>query len=170
MIDDHVLKSLPVKGQRAQATPVSTMTLLPQLPGGKKQPNRSHLQKPKPSLLPHSPFRPNSGRVEGRPHENPCGGHPPSPPNGHAPQMERGVTKEEAQGVRLPKKQRRRAVGSEAKKEGRSLKVVSYSTHYKGASSKRLPTAPQPNPYNCHKSRQQNTLYPYTSHMLGADP
>ena len=79
------------------------------------------------------------------------------------------MTEGEAQGVRLPKKPRRRAEGSEAQREGRSLKVVSYCAHYKGASSKTLPTPPQTNTYKRHKSRQQNNLYPYTSHMLGED-
>ena len=54
-------------------------------------------------------------------------GHPPSPLNGHAPQKERGVDKGEAQGVQLPKKPRQRAEWSEAQREGRSLKGVSYS-------------------------------------------
>ena len=75
----------------------------------------------------------------------------------------------EAQSVRLPKKPRRRAEGLEAQREGRSLKGVSYGAHYKGASSKTLPTTPQTNPYKCHKSRQTYILHPYTSHMLGAD-
>ena len=81
-----------------------------------------------------------------------------------------GVTEGEPQVVRLPKKPRQRAERSEAQREERSLKGVSYGTHYKGASSKRLPNAPLTNPYKCHKPSQQNTLYPYTSHMLGADP
>ena len=111
--------------------------------------------------IPSSRPPPSGGRGEGRPRENPRGGHPPSPPSGHAPLKEGGVTEREAQGVRLPKEPRQRAEGSEAQWEGRSLK---------GASSKTLPTAPQTNPYKCHKSHQQNTLYPYTSHMLGAGP
>ena len=78
----------------------------------------------------------------------------PLPPSGHAPQKEGGVTEGKAQGVRLPKKPRRRAEGSGTQEEGRSLKGVSYGDHHKGASSKMLPTAPQTNPYKCHKSRQ----------------
>ena len=76
----------------------------------------------------------------------------------------------EAQEVRLPKKLRRRVEGSETKWEGPNLKGVSYGVHYKGASSKTLPTASQTNPYKCYKSRQLYILHPYTSHMLGADP
>ena len=80
------------------------------------------------------------------------------------------MDKGEAQGVLLPKKPRRRAEGSEMQREEQSPKGVTYGAHYRGASLKALPTAPQTNPYKCHKSRQQNTLYPYTSHMLGVGP
>ena len=76
----------------------------------------------------------------------------------------------EAQGVRLLKKLRRRAEESKAQWEGQSLSGIFYGAHYSDASLKTLPTMPQTNPYKCHKSRQQNTLYPYTSHMSGAGP
>ena len=42
------------------------------------------------------------------------------------------MDKGEAQGVRLPKKPRRRAEGSEAQWEDQSLKGVSYGAHYRG--------------------------------------
>ena len=64
------------------------------------------------------------------------------------------MTEGEAQGVRLPKKPRRRMEGSVTQGEGQSLKGVSYGSHYKGGVSKMFPTAPHINPYKCHKSRQ----------------
>ena len=80
------------------------------------------------------------------------------------------MTEGEAQGIGLPKKQRRREEWSVAPWEEKSLKGVSYGGHYKDEVSKRLPTKTQTNPCKCHKSSQMNTLYPYTSHMLGAGP
>ena len=140
-------KRLPGKAQQAQVTPVSAMIPLLQPPRGKKQPNHLRPQNPRPSRQPPPPhptppLPPNGGRGERRPHENPHGGHPPSPPNGHTPQKERGVDEGEAQGGQLPKKPRRGAEGLEAQREGQSLKGVSYGAHYRGASSKTLPTAP----------------------------
>ena len=72
---------------------------------------------------PPPPLPLNGWRGERSPHENPRGGHPPSSLNGHAPQKEGGVTEGEgeAQGVRLQKKPRWRAVGSEAQREGHFL-------------------------------------------------
>ena len=99
---------------------------------------------------PPPPLLPNGGRWERRPHKNPLGGRPPSPPNGHAPQKGGGGE------AGLPKKPRRRAEWLEAQREGWSLKGVSYCAHYRGAILKTLPTAPQTNPYKCHKSCQQN--------------
>ena len=110
-------------GQRAQATPVSTMIPLLQPPGWKKQSN--HLR-PQKSRAPPPP--PNGETGERRPHENPRGGHPLSPPNGHSPRKEGGL---EEQGFWLLKKPRR---------NGRSLKGVSCCAHYRGAISETLPT------------------------------
>ena len=73
-------------------------------------------------------------------------------------------------GTRLPKKQRQSEEGVEAQWEGRSLKDVTSDANYRNVSKQTLPTTPQTNPYICHKSRQMYTSYPYTSHMLGADP
>ena len=168
MTDYHVLqrqKRLPGEGQRAQATSVSTRIPLLQ----PREVRSSRITRAPKSRGP-APLPPNGWRGERRPQENPHGGQPPTPPNGHAPLKEGWVNKGEAQGVRLPKKPRRRAEWSEAQREGQSLKGIFYNTHYRGTSSKTLPTAPQTNPYKCHKSHQQNTLYPYTSHMLGAGP
>ena len=78
-------------------------------------------------------------------------------PRAVTPLWRGGVTEEEVQGVRLSKELRQRAEGLEAQREGGSLKGISYGAHYKGTSSKVLPTAPQTNTYICHTSRQMYT-------------
>ena len=77
-----------------------------------------------------------------------------------------GVDEGEVQGVRLPKKPRRREEESEAQWEGQSLMGETYGVHYRNAFAKTLPTAPPTNPCKCHKSRQQCILYLDTSNTL----
>ena len=69
------------------------------------------------------------------------------------------VNEGESQGVRLPKKPRRREEESEVQREGPSLMGETYGVHFMNVSLKTLPTAPQTNPYICHKSRLKYTSY-----------
>ena len=105
---------------------------------------------------------------ERRPHERQRKGHPPPLPNGQAPLM--GVDEGEVQGVRPPKKPRRREEELEEQREGQSLKGETYDTHYKNVPLKTLPTAPQTNPYKCHNSRLQYISYLNTSNTLDEEP
>ena len=75
----------------------------------------------------------------------------------------------EVQGAQVSKKLRRREEESEAQREGQSLKVRLMAPNM-SVSLKTLPTAPQTNPYRCHKSRLKYTSYLDTSNTLGEGP
>ena len=122
------------------------MIPLPLPPGGRKQLNRSHPQKPRPPRRAPPPLllHRTAGGGEGRPRENTHGGHPPQPPNGHAPQKE-GESPRGSEG--LPASEEAEAEGGEARDTyGRKEPEGRTTASTKGAPGEKLPTASQTNP------------------------
>ena len=149
-----------------KTTPVSARILPLQPPGGRKRPNsyasRSQGSRPPPCLS-HR----NGGSGERRPHESQRGGLPPTLPNGHAPLKDEWVNEAEAQGVRLPKKLRRRR-SRKVEPEERAITPPAETEYYRRM--KKLPTAPQTIPQHNVYIIWDAYQYLYTSHMSYAGP
>ena len=98
------------------------MIPLPPPPEGREQPNRSHPQKPRPSRCPPSPPPPTSGRGGGEIPREHTQRTTSTAPERTRPSEGWGSGRGAVQGIRLPKKPRRRVERPETHREGRSLK------------------------------------------------